>query len=115
MPRTEHILSKSSTPFIPFDRFAQLEKSKGKSINELLETFRKLREANLQKLEHLNLSEADLNLTGIHPELGPVTLRNLLANWATHDLSHLSQIGRVMAQQLKAEVGPWIQYMKILQ
>ena len=115
IPRVQVILSGSQTPFSPFDRFAQFERSKGKSIQELLDSFQKLRTENIEKLVSFNLAENDLKLTGVHPELGPVTLQNLLVTWTSHDLSHLSQIGRVMAKQLKSEVGPWHQYMKILQ
>ena len=62
----------------------------------------------------MNISAKDLSLEGIHPELGKVTLKQLLATWATHDLGHLAQISRVMAKQYKGEVGPWIEYMGIL-
>ena len=115
IPRMEIILSGSTQPFRPFDRFAQKEKSKGKTITELLQTFQQLRTDNIEKLKSFQLTESDLALVGTHPELGQVTLKNLIATWTSHDLSHLSQIGRVMAKQLKAEVGPWHQYMKILQ
>lgn len=114
IPRIKMILAQNDTPFEPFDRFAQLEKSKGKSIQDLLTRFQYLRTENLDTLRKLNLSESDLSLPGIHPELGQVTLKNLLATWTSHDLSHISQIGRVMAKRFKNEVGPWHQYMKIL-
>jgi len=112
--RTELILNRSKEPFIPFDRFAQFEKSKGKSLQELLDQFQALRAANLEKMRSFTISPADLELTGIHPGLGEVSLKNLLATWTTHDLSHISQITRVMAKLYKEEIGIWTKYMKIM-
>lgn len=114
IPRTKIILDRSMKPFEPFDRFAQDEQSKGKTLVQLMDTFTLLRENNVAELKSLEISEADLELTGIHPELGEVTLKNLLATWTAHDLSHLSQITRVMAKQYRHEIGVWTKYMKIM-
>ena len=115
IPRTKIILEhRESRPFTPFDRFAFYEKSKGKSLTELLATFEKLREQNVEVLKGLNLTAERLDLKGTHPELGQVTLRQLLATWATHDLGHLGQIVRVMAKQYGSEVGPWKEFISIL-
>lgn len=104
----------NSNTFTPFDRFAQFEDSKGKSISDLLIEFSELRKQNLKYLKSLNISEANLELTGIHPSFGQVKLNQLLATWVTHDLGHIAQISRVMAKQYKAEVGPWFEYISIL-
>ncbi len=114
IPRTEMILSRNEAPFTPFDRFAQFEKSKGKTMPQLLASFTQLRSDNLGKLKGFGLTQEDLNLTGTHPALGRVTLKNLLATWTAHDLSHISQITRVMAKQYKEEVGVWVEYMNIM-
>ncbi len=115
LPRTRIILGDADDKtFVPFDRFAQFEQSKGKSLDALLEEFERLRNENLIQLKALNLSENDLNKQGTHPELGPVKLKELLAAWVTHDLGHIVQISRVMAKQYKDEVGPWTQYISIL-
>jgi len=115
MARAEIILSdKPNKTFETFDRFAQFENSKGKSLNKLLEEFEKLRIENLKKLKSWNLSDNDLNKEGIHPQLGRSTLGQLLSTWVVHDLGHLAQISRVMAKQYKTEVGPWIEYLGIL-
>ena len=115
MPRLKIILELGeSRPFDPFDRFAQFEASKGKSLSELLETFATLRRQNLATLKQLNLTEAHFKLKGTHPDFGPVTLGQLLATWVVHDLNHLSQIARVMAKQYADEVGPWVSYLSIL-
>jgi hypothetical protein len=115
IPRMEIILSEDkSKEFIPFDRFAQFENSKRKSLQELLDEFKMLRIENVQKLKSKNISEVDLNKTGIHPAFGEVTLKQLLATWVVHDLNHIVQISRVMAKQYKEEVGPWIEYLKVL-
>lgn len=100
--------------FIPFDRFAQSETSKDKTLAKLLDEFKEIRYNNLLELKSLKLSETDLAKTGIHPEFGTVTLRQLLSTWAVHDLDHISQIARIMAKQYKEETGPWIEFLKIL-
>lgn len=100
--------------FPPYDRFAMYEESKGKSINDLLTEFKTLRDKNIRYLLSLELTEKELGRTGIHQKFGEVTLRQLLATWVVHDLSHLSQIARVMAKQHKDEVGPWLEYLPIL-
>ena len=115
MVRLHIILDQSEDlNFKPFDRFAQFENSKGKSLTQLLEEFKTLRESNLNLLRSLNITPAHLALTGIHPEFGNVTLEQLLSTWVVHDLRHLAQIARVMASQYKTEVGPWKAYLGIL-
>lgn len=101
--------------FTPFDRFAQFEDSKGKSLESLLAEFRELRRANLEKVKSLNLTAGDFKRTGIHPVFGEVTVQQLFATWVAHDLNHLAQIARVMAKQYTEEVGPWREYLGILQ
>ncbi len=115
LERTGIILSDSPNKnFKSFDRFAQFEESKGKSLKDLLGEFMMLRIMNLEKLKAKNITEADLDKKGIHPVFGEVTLRQLLSTWAVHDLNHLAQIARVMAYQYKDNVGPWKEYLKIL-
>jgi hypothetical protein len=103
-----------SKPFTPWDRFAQYKESKGKTLDQLLRQFKKVRKNNIDWLRSLNLSETDLDKKGTHPSLGEVTLRNLLATWVVHDLTHIAQITRVMAKQYKEEMGPWPQFFRIL-
>lgn len=115
IPRTELILNQSdSKTFTPFDRFAQFENSKGKSITQLLEEFKTIRIANINTLKSLNIQSKQLMLKGTHPELGEVTLEQLISTWTVHDLGHLAQISRVMASQYRSEVGPWKAYLGIL-
>ncbi|MCG7856639.1 DinB family protein [Flavihumibacter sediminis] len=115
IPRMEIILSGSGERrFEKFDRFAQFEASKGKTSDALLDEFIALREKNLLLLSSKNLREDDLAKTGIHPAFGEVTLAQLLATWAVHDLNHIAQISRVMAEQYKTAVGPWVEYLGIL-
>lgn len=104
----------TAMPFEPYDRFAQYEESKGKNLIQLLDEFEKLRNENLQWLKSLELNEADLDKKGMHPSLGEVTLRNLMATWVVHDLTHIAQITRVMAKQYKEEIGPWTEFFRIL-
>ena len=111
---TAILAGKRDVPFPPFDRFAQLEASRGKSVEDLLEEFQGLREENLRKLRAMELTQEKLRLEGTHPEFGRVTLGQHLATWVAHDLSHLGQIARVMASQWTEAVGPWRQYLRIL-
>ena len=100
--------------FEPFDRFAQVDESKGKSLVDLLNEFAVLRSANLATLRGWNLTPADLERRGRHPEFSVVTLRQLLATWVVHDLGHIAQATRAMAKQYDPEVGPWRAYLSIL-
>ena len=99
--------------FDPFDRVGGFESER--PLRDLLEEFDKLRAENVATLRGWNLKENDLELTGDHPELGTVTMRQLLATWVVHDLSHLSQITRIMARAYTEGVGPWTQYFRVLQ
>jgi hypothetical protein len=115
MPRVRIILEHGeSRPFDQFDRFAQLAASEGRSLGSLLEEFAALRDENVRQLLRLRLSEADLDRRGRHPELGGVTLRQLLATWVAHDLDHVVQISRVLARQYSDEVGPWRAYLRVI-
>jgi hypothetical protein len=115
MPRARIILQHGEAgPFDPFDRFAQTKESQGKSLEQLLDEFARLRKENLAALQALNLQPQDLTRRGRHPELGVVTLSELLATWAVHDLTHLHQLSRVMAHQYRDAVGPWRAYLGVL-
>ncbi len=115
IPRARRILeSGEDKTFEPFDRFAQLEASKGKSLEELLDTFKRLRGENLQVLQDLEIMPSVLRLTGKHPDFGVVTMSELLSAWVVHDLSHIAQIARVMSKQYKDATGPWKAYLPIL-
>jgi hypothetical protein len=115
IPRARIILAQSlDRRFQPFDRFAQQRESADRSIAELLEEFARLRTANLATLRGWNLGPRELALEGEHPELGLVTLEQLLATWAAHDLSHVAQTARVLAKQYRDAVGPWRAYLPLL-
>ena len=115
MPRVEHLLAHGeAVPFPVFDRFAQFEASQGRALAELLDTFSTLRADSLRRLADLQLTAADLDRTGRHPEFGRVTLSQHLATWVVHDLDHLVQIARVMGRQYTEAVGPWQKYLRIV-
>lgn len=115
IPRAKMILAQDEArTFVPFDRFAQFEKSRGKSLAELLDEFERLRSQNIEILRGWNLGEAQLDLEGVHPELGPVTMRQLLATWVVHDLNHIRQIVTAMARKYEDQVGVWREYLSIL-
>jgi hypothetical protein len=116
MPRIQMVLQSGETrTFERFDRWAQARESEGKSLGQLLDEFGRVRSENVRELRGLNLQPADLERRGRHPVFGIVTLSQLLATWAAHDLTHLHQISRVMAHQYRDAVGPWIQYLGVLQ
>src|SRR5688500_16516349 len=100
--------------FEPYDRFAQFRESQGKSLGQLLDEFHALREQNLINLRGFKLTDAQMTLEGEHPAFGTVTMRQLLATWVAHDLGHIAQIARVMAKQYREAVGPWREYLPVL-
>jgi hypothetical protein len=115
MVRARIILeSGEARPFDRFDRLAQFQESQDRPLEELLDDFARLRSENLAALQALNLQHEDLARRGTHPELGVVTLSELLATWAVHDLTHLHQLSRVMAHQYREAVGPWTAYLGVL-
>ena len=115
MPRARIIMQFGETrAFDPFDRLAQRRESVGKSLGQLLDEFDCLRAANLDELRGLKLTPEDLQRRGRHPAFGGVTLSQLLATWAAHDLTHLHQVSRIMAHQYRAVVGPWSAYLGVL-
>lgn len=115
VPRARIILEEgTSRPFEPFDRFAQLHRFAGWSLDQLLDRFAELRQENLETVRSWHLTDDQLALPGRHPELGPVDLRQLLATWAVHDLNHIAQISRVLAKRYTEEVGVWRVYLSVL-
>jgi hypothetical protein len=115
IPRARRILEHGeSKPFEPFDRFAFRRTLAGVALPSLLETFARLRASNLETLRALALQPAQLAARGTHPSLGTVTLEQLLSTWVVHDLGHLAQIARVMSKQYREDVGPWREYLPVL-
>jgi uncharacterized damage-inducible protein DinB len=116
IPRVKMILQfGESKAFEPFDRLGPARETQGKSLGQLLDEFARVRSENLDQLRKLNLREEHLVLRGKHPAFGTVTLSQLLATWAAHDLTHLHQISRIMAHQYREAVGPWTAYLGVLQ
>ena len=115
IPRARIILAQGENrTFTPFNRVAMFEESKGKSLDQLLDEVDRLRKKNLRVLKDWNLTDEQLALEGQHPELGVVSLRQLLATWVGHDLGHIAQAARVMAKQYREAVGPWRAYLPVL-
>ena len=115
MPRVKIILEfGESKPFEALDREAQKRESQGKGLGELLDEFARLRAANLDELRGLKLGASELAKRGKHPAFGTVTLSQLLAAWAVHDMTHLHQVSRVLAKQYEEAVGPWARYLGVL-
>jgi hypothetical protein len=115
IPRARQILEgRGAEPFEPFDRFGHRTLVAGRPMGELLDQFAALRRENLAALEGFGLQPKHLEMPGTHPELGPVTLRQLLATWVVHDLGHIAQLMRVLSSEYRDEVGPWRQFLTIL-
>jgi hypothetical protein len=115
IPRARIILAQGDNRrFEPYDRFAQVRESEGKQLSQLLDEFATLRAVNVATLREWQLSDSELALEGEHPDLGQVTLRQLLSTWVAHDLGHIAQTARVMAKQYRDAVGPWRQYLPVM-
>ena len=115
IPRARIILAQGPGPrFEPYDRFRHRSRNVGRTVQSLLLEFDQLRRTNLDLLRGWNLDAAMLQLEGIHPSLGKVTLQQLVAAWVVHDLGHVAQVARVMAKRYRGEVGPWVPYLPIL-
>lgn len=115
IPRAEIILGKDTKKtFEPYDRFAQEKLYSSQTTEELLSEFKVLRTKNIKKLVSWNLTETDLDKEGIHPDLGKVTLRQLISTWTIHDIIHLNQLSRVLVKHYAEDVGPWKKYIKLL-
>lgn len=115
IPRMRICLSDTEPKtFTPFDRFAQFEDSKGKTLTELLDLFHVLRKENINMLKNFQLTEADFAKTAVHPVFGTVRVAQLLSTWVVHDQNHIYQIVRVISSQFRDEVGPWKAYLSIL-
>jgi hypothetical protein len=93
--------------FPPVDHGDQSARYAGQSLEQVLERFTALREENLAVVRPLLTDAAALDQRGLHPTLGEVTMRELLATWAVHDLNHLRQAQEAMAFRYVDEVGPW--------
>lgn len=115
IPRARIILAGGPHPaFEPYDRFRHRDRNAQRSLASLLDEFATLRASNLETLKSWHLSEADLDRHGVHPSLGSVTLRQLLAAWVVHDLGHIAQAVRVMAKQYREAIGPWEPYLPVV-
>jgi hypothetical protein len=115
IPRARIILARGRDPrFEPYDRFRHRARNADRSLSSLLAEFARLRAANLEQLRSWRLTATELDLSGVHPSLGRVTLRQLLATWVVHDLGHVAQVARVMAKQYREGVGPWLTYLPVL-
>lgn len=115
IPRARIILTQGlSRRFEPYDRYRHKSRNAQRTLASLLEEFAQLRAANLALVRSWHLTDQQLALEGLHPSLGPVTLRQLIASWVVHDLGHVAQVARVMAKQYRAEVGPWVDYLPVL-
>lgn len=114
IPRMQIILGDGDKNFKPFDRFAQFKDSKGKTLDQLLGEFHILRKESLNILNGISFTDEMFDRTGIHPKFGAVTLRQLLSTWVVHDLTHIHQLSRVLAKQYETEVGPWYEFLGVL-
>jgi hypothetical protein len=116
MPRAKLVLQfGEARSFTPFDRWGHIQACQGKALGQLLDEFARLRSANLDELRKWNLGQQELAMRGRHPAFGVITLSQLLATWAAHDLTHLHEISRTMAYQYREAVGPWSKYLGVMQ
>lgn len=115
LPRLRIVLEHGEArPFTPFDREGFRARYAHVPLGELLDRFAARRRESLEALDALGLTEADLDRTGMHPALGRVTARQLLAAWTVHDLTHVAQVARVLAKRWGDATGPWRAYLGVL-
>lgn len=114
IPRAEIILTKENKKFEPYDRFAQEKLYSTQTFEELINEFKELRVRNVDKLKSWNLTEQDLDKQGMHPDLGLVTLKQLISTWTIHDMIHFNQISRVIVKHYADDIGPWKKYVRLL-
>ena len=97
--------------FPAFDPDAQGSKPEvEENVRGMAESFAELRRASLAVLDRA--TEADLPRVARHAELGPVTLAELLNEWAAHDLMHTVQAERALMQPFIQASGPWQVYFR---
>jgi uncharacterized damage-inducible protein DinB len=114
LPRIRMIVNHgTSRQFEPFDRQAMLRWQREPG-DARLDRFRTVRAASLAELGSLQLTAADLDRRGAHPEFGTVTLGQVMAAWVAHDLTHLAQVGEVLARRYRDDVGPYRAYLPAL-
>ena len=114
IPRAKIILNQGDKNFEPYDRFAQEKLYSTQTFEELITEFKILRINNVEELKSWNLTEQDLNKEGVHPDLGIVTLKQLISTWTIHDIIHLNQISRVIVKHYGEDIGPWKKYVRLL-
>jgi uncharacterized damage-inducible protein DinB len=115
IPRAETILTDGTTrPFDPFDRFAHVERDRDATLHGLLDRFAELRAGSIARIRELVPDEETMQQRGLHPELGEVTLGNLIATWTVHDLDHIAQIYAALAGARDDAVGPSKTFLGIL-
>jgi len=99
--------------FEPVDREAGFTRFRDWKLNDLLDRFASVRSSNLETLKAL-VEVTDLGRRGVHPDFGEVTISQLLATWVVHDLNHLGQTVKTMAKQYNRAVGPWREFLPII-
>lgn len=115
IPRLRCILQENDDRTLPpFDRFAHLKQPNHSSLEHRLMLFGEMRRQNIAQLQTMVTSDALLERTGLHPDFGEVKAHELLSTWVVHDLTHITQIVRVMAKRYRTDVGPWNAYLSIL-
>lgn len=115
IPRARIMLSNNANKTLErIDMTVQFEIAENNSLETLLNEFTTLRESSIAELKGFNLQNADYIKSAFHPQIFEVNLQQLIATWVTHDLSHITQVSRVLAKQYRNEVGPFKEYLKIL-
>lgn len=98
--RYRQMLENSGCAMAGFDQdlWAKLGQYETWTAEDALQMFRLLREANLRMLKSLTREEWERH--GVHAERGKITVRDLARHMAGHDVNHLEQIRRIVAQSL---------------
>ena len=91
--------------FAAFDPNQQHSHPDSQTPEQLAAAFARSLKASLVLLK--DVGDEDLRRTVRHPQLGPVTLAEMLHTWAAHDLNHTVQAERALMQPFMLGCGPW--------
>ncbi|GCE14896.1 DinB family protein [Tengunoibacter tsumagoiensis] len=91
--------------FVAFDPEQPHSDLASQTPEELVTAFVAYRQDSLDMLQHLQ--NDDLKRSVQHPQLGTVTLVEMLHTWAAHDLMHTVQAERALMQPFMLDCGPW--------
>jgi len=103
--RLDRFLSEDRPEFEPDDAQFHLDRYRDADPEDEFDHFEEQRETNVEYLRSLPGEVGER--AALHREAGPITLSQMLHEWALHDLGHVRQIAElVRARKYLAGAGP---------